>query len=366
LYELRQLDIDDPSWIDFVAGRSEATPFHHPAWAQLLADCYSFRAFALVLSTDEGIVGGLPTIELRSRLGRNWISLPFTDHCEPLASSSAAHNELELHLQNAIDEFGVDSVDLAARVDTNGAILHAAGVLHRLAVEPNAERVFARFSKMRTRAIRKAQRGSVTLRLASCSADVDTVFYRLHEQTRRRLGVPVQPRRFFRLLWRRIVEPGLGSVLIAEVAHVPVASAVFFSWNRTTIYKYGGSDPAAWSHRPNDLLFAEAIRSSCQQGDHTFDFGRSEVGAEGLRAFKAAWAAQEEPLFYSSFGAARRRALLTEMARLAEPVIRLAPTSFARLLGTVFYARAARSAFTSPPPSAQAQHALPQDEDPPA
>ena len=69
------------------------------------------------------------------------------------------------------------------------------------------------------------------------AADVET-FYRLHLQTRRRLGVPVQPRRFFALLLERVIRTGLGFVLTAHRDNVPVAGALFCAWNGTVMCKY--------------------------------------------------------------------------------------------------------------------------------
>ena len=36
---LRVLELTDPRWEKFVARQSSATPFHHPDWARLIADC---------------------------------------------------------------------------------------------------------------------------------------------------------------------------------------------------------------------------------------------------------------------------------------------------------------------------------------
>ena len=92
------------------------------------------------------------------------------------------------------------------------------------------------------------------------------MFYRLHVRTRRRLGVPVQPLRYFRLLWRRVLQPGLGTVLIAELDGAPVAAGVFLASRGTCVYKYGASDERRWSARPNHLLFWEAIRWAAARG----------------------------------------------------------------------------------------------------
>src|SRR5262249_59613082 len=120
---------------------------------------------------------------------------------------------------------------------------------------------------------------------------------------RRRQGVPIQPKRFFGLLWDRIIAPGMGSVLVVETpAGDPIAAAVFVAWNGTVVYKFGASDASSWSLRPNHLLFWHAIRTACEQGCRWFDFGRTDLGQEGLRNFKLSWGAAEEPLFYATVG----------------------------------------------------------------
>ena len=58
---LRRLDLADPAWASFVADRPEATIFHHPAWASVLARSYGgLSPFVLVLERDGGIAQGLP------------------------------------------------------------------------------------------------------------------------------------------------------------------------------------------------------------------------------------------------------------------------------------------------------------------
>jgi hypothetical protein len=47
----------------------------------------------------------------------------------------------------------------------------------------------------------------------------------------------------------------------------------------------------------------EAIRSSCRDGHRVFDFGRTEQGNEGLRAFELGWGARKEELAYTAFAA---------------------------------------------------------------
>ena len=151
--------------------------------------------------------------------------------------------------------------------------------------------------------------------------------------------MPVQPRRFFRLLWENAISTGLGSVLIVEASAQPVAAAVFLAWNGTVIYKFGASDPSTRSLCPNHLLLWHAIRVACEQGYRWFDFGRTDVGQEGLRTFKLSWGAAEEPLIYRTLGGKPEPASTGEgvATRVLGPVIRHGPLLLCRAVGETLY-----------------------------
>jgi len=179
----------------------------------------------------------------------------------------------------------------------------------------------------------------LTVRLGDRPEDLVETFYRLHLKTRRRQGVPIQPRRFFHLLWRHAIATGLGSVLVVEAAGTPIAAAVFLQANGTVIYKFGASDEDAWSLRPNHLLFWHAIRSACESGAKRFDWGRTDLDNEGLRSFKRSWGAEEIPLEYCSMlprsGAAGAQHGLS--GRVLGAMIRRSPETVGRLVGEALY-----------------------------
>jgi lipid II:glycine glycyltransferase (peptidoglycan interpeptide bridge formation enzyme) len=213
-------------------------------------------------------------------------------------------------------------------------------VRHTLPLGDDPDTLYKSFSKMHQRNIRKAGRAGVRI-LCSSVADAVNVFYGLHLLTRRRLGVPIQPQRFFRLLGERLLVPGLGFVLTAYLEDVPVASAVFLAWNGWLIYKYGASDARYWECRPNNLLFWEAIRWGLGHGCHTLDFGRTDLDDQGLRDFKMGWGGREEALVYSVIGEPAPKVSAFRLSHLMTPVIQRSPAWVCRLLGELFYKYAA-------------------------
>jgi lipid II:glycine glycyltransferase (peptidoglycan interpeptide bridge formation enzyme) len=212
-------------------------------------------------------------------------------------------------------------------------------VRHSLELASDAGAVHARLSSMHQRNIRKAVRAGVEIARGNAEGDIET-FYQLHLRTRRRHGVPIQPRRFFRLLQRRVIEPGHGFVLTASVGGSPIASAVFLAWNGVLMYKYGASDERYWEHRPNNLLLWSAIKWGCENGYRSFDLGRSDLHDPGLRSFKSGWGASEEPLIHSGTALEREHARpIVEWALAA--MIRRAHPWVSRALGELLYRYAA-------------------------
>jgi CelD/BcsL family acetyltransferase involved in cellulose biosynthesis len=337
--EMIECSVDDSRWQELVAGDPDALPFHHPAWSRLLAEAYGFKAFVLALAGDDGaLTAGVPVVEVQKRSRKRWISLPFTDSCQPLASGDTLA-VFASSLESARQAAGVTSYEVRAELPS-AQIHQKAALLHVLPLTGDPEEIAQRFRASVRRNIRAAQRTDAVVRTASHERDLTERFYDLHVGVRRRLGLPVQPLRFFRLLWSRMIEPGLGRVLLVDVNGETVAGAVFLTWNGNIVYKYGASEPRYWPLRPNNLLFWEAIKSACENGFDRFDFGRTDLDSASLRQFKLGWGTDELPLQYSVLGEAGRPGGVAP-PRIVRGAIRHSPRWVARALGEIFYRRAA-------------------------
>lgn len=341
---LSTLALGDPRWGSFVEAAPRATPFHHPAWAELLASTYGYRAFAVALSYADGeLIAGMPFLEVRTLARRRrWISLPFTDECPPLLSDSTSSAELAGAMAVELERLGAPSVELRGTMDGFGWRTAADAVIHELELDSDIERIRSRFSRSQViRNIARAQREGVVVRHATSSKDLDA-FYALHTRTRRRQGVPVQPRRFFELLWTRLVDSGLASILLADAGgREAVAGALFLTSGGTTIYKFGASDVDSWPRRPNHLIFWTAIQEACARGDGRFDFGRTDLDNRGLRAFKSGWGAQERPLRYSTLEPGAAAGAEGLASRALSVAIRRGPRWVCRGTGETLYRYAA-------------------------
>lgn len=342
--ELIELDLADPRWATLVRACGDALPFHHPPWAQMLGECYGYRPFALALKENGRLVAGAPMLEVRGlRRGRRWLSLPFTDYCPPLALDADYRDVLAARIAGAASAAGVAAVELRGPVEAMAFAVGTAAVRHTLELTDDPEALLRTFhrSQVQRNIVRGARSGAV-VRTGQSRRDLVETFYDLHARTRRRQGVPVQPRRFFELLWRDLIEPGRGYVLLSWVGGTAVAGAVFLVSDHAVVYKFGASEPSWWKVRPNHGLFWEAIRRGCEDGQRVFDWGRTDLGHQGLRDFKSGWASREEPLAYSTLARDPVRAHGARRGmRAAGAIIRLSPPWVSRALGTALYRYAA-------------------------
>jgi CelD/BcsL family acetyltransferase involved in cellulose biosynthesis len=294
----------------------------------------------VVTEASGNIRAGLPLVEVQTPLwGKRWVALPFTDHCSALGDDSALEPLIVSIAADAIAH-GIGRVDMRAAPPAGTALpSRQVAVRHTLELAADSGAVQAGVSSMHQRNVRKAVRAGVEITRGNSARDVE-IFYQLHQMTRRRHGVPIQPRRFFRLLGERVIAPGHGFVLTAWVAGAPIASAVFLAWNGVLIYKYGASDERSWEHRPNNLLMWTAMKWGCDNGYRSFDFGRSDLEDAGLRAFKSGWGAAEEPLIHCGTALPAEHARPFVQRALATMIRRGHPW-VSRALGELLYRYAA-------------------------
>jgi CelD/BcsL family acetyltransferase involved in cellulose biosynthesis len=357
----------DERWQRFVQSSPDGRVFHHRDWLALLHEQYRYPVQAQCVSDAGEILAGLPLAYVRSALtGRRLVAVPFSDACGPVQLGGACddaraagaplgdppgasaprgdprhadprreaaldlllHELREVHLRRHVD------VEIRAGLPGIGRPGDRYCV-HEAPLEGGLAAVGARFAKMTTRSIARARREGVEVVRAE-DAEALREFYRLHLATRRRQGVPTQPRRFLER-FEQLFERSLGFVLLARVEGRTIAASVFLSFNGVLTYKYGASSRADLQYRPNHAIFAEAIRIGCEQGMHTLDMGRTDLDNEGLRAFKRSWGAREQILTYTLLSARAARPALPRARRVLHTTISRTPALTGRMIGATLY-----------------------------
>jgi CelD/BcsL family acetyltransferase involved in cellulose biosynthesis len=327
----------EPRWQRFLESSANGSIFHHVEWLRLLHAQYRYPLTAFCVTDDDGeIVAGLPFARVRSLLtGTRLVAVPFSDACAPVLRREGDERALDLLLDSIRAENADRGTHLEIRAPLNGLPTGGSFYQHELALEADGEALRGNFSTNVRRGITRAQRDQVEVRRRTDSVALDA-FYALHLRTRRRQGVPTQPKRFVGR-FEALFERGLGFVLLAYWGGQPIAGAVFLSFNRILTYKYGASNPAHLDKRPNHAIFSEAIRWGCDNDQRTLDFGRTDLDHEGLRAFKRSWGADERELSYTRLPRDDMSGARGVVPGAVKTLISRTPAITGRLVGAALY-----------------------------
>src|ERR1700694_92136 len=81
--------LSDPRWSQLVGGDSRATVFHSPGWLLALRETYGYEPIVLTTSPpSQPLANGVVFCRIKSWFtGSRLVSLPFSDHCEPLVGA---------------------------------------------------------------------------------------------------------------------------------------------------------------------------------------------------------------------------------------------------------------------------------------
>jgi len=327
--------IADPRWAQLIEHDPRASLFHSPGWLKALRDTYDFEPVALTTSApSEQLANGVVFCEVKSWFtGNRLVSLPFSDHCEPLLR--AGEDPGEFAAVAGSDQWRyveLRPVD-AAPAGRSGFREAEKFWLHRLDLSPSAEEIFRRFhNDCVRRKIRKAEKEHVVYEEGNNRALLES-FYQLLLRTRRRHRLPPQPKSWFRNLSKFLPE----SIKFRQASKdgQPIASILTFSYKNKLMYKYGCSDERYHKLGGMQLLLWRAIQEAKDKNYSEFDLGRCERENVGLRMFKDRWGATRSPLTYWRFRSGKFSA--EHEHQFARRILRLCPPPLLELAGRSFY-----------------------------
>ena len=359
--------IEFGEWDSRLAEHPHATVFHTAAWARVLAETYRLKPCFFLLRDDSGAFQGLlPCMSSGSRWrGYRCVSLPFTDACPPLLpDEDQTATPSTLGCLRTIPEEPCGSLDrLASNQPLLAAALRHAESIgarylelrdsavwtrpflpsvsfhgHEVPLFSDEESQLARCSPAMRRGLRKGIRSHLSLKEGREWTDMEA-YYALHCQTRRRHGIPPQPLEFFRNIHRAIVSKGNGFVVLASVGGSTIAGAVFLTFGKHALYKFGASVETHLHLRPNNAVLWHGIRTCAQAGFSHLDLGRTSLDNEGLRRFKLALGG-EERLIHCVRHDVRLGHIVATPDRAHgwhNRIFRLLPLTVNRALGEVLY-----------------------------
>jgi hypothetical protein len=235
--------------------------------------------------------------------GKRVISLPFSDHCQPLVNSAGTLAEVISFIFaeriRAGQKFAeIRPLCLASSIlSTTPSIKTAKSYcFHSLDLSGSSEDIFRKFHKdCIQRKIRRAGKEN----LAYCSGRSRSLlkdFYGLQVLTRRHHGLPPQP-----FGWFSNLLDCLGDQLTIRTASkngAPVAAIITTRFKNTITYKYGCSNPNLNKLGGMPFLFWKTIEEGKASGATNFDLGRSDLENHGLIDFKDRLGASRSRVIY--------------------------------------------------------------------
>jgi hypothetical protein len=79
-----------PNWDSLLLSSTGYSFFHSLGWARVLCESYRFKPLYFIQLSQDRLSALLPLMEAHTfLLGRKGISLPFSDHCFPIASNGS-------------------------------------------------------------------------------------------------------------------------------------------------------------------------------------------------------------------------------------------------------------------------------------
>jgi CelD/BcsL family acetyltransferase involved in cellulose biosynthesis len=288
----------DPLWYKLV-DQAPSSVFHSPGWIQVLSDTYGWEASAYVVLDQHGNPqAGIPFCRISDILGQRIVALPFSDYCDPLVNDAESWRFL-------IDRLLPEQCPITVRCLHNDLPLSderfslvKQAKWHRLDLRPQLDALWHAMHDSTHRAIRKSERGGLTVRMAQSEQELRS-FFEMHLRVRKfKYGLLAQPYSFFQNIWRRFVDAQRGFLLLAVHEDKIVAGDFFLEWKDTLYYKFNASLPDVLSLRPNDLLIWEGIQLGKNKGLTYLDFGLSDIDQEGLIRYKRKFGTEEKTISF--------------------------------------------------------------------
>jgi len=294
--------VSDSRWDELIARHPQASVFHQRGWLQALVRTYGYEPFVLTsAAAGEPLKDGLLLCRVSSLMtGTRLVSLPFSDHCEPLLNGSNETPAFANWLRKQCREkhFGYVEIRPFGLGQWTVSCLqpNRSYWFHDLDLSPSLEQLFNRMHHNSfRRKIRRAEKERLSCE-AGRSMQLLDEFYRLLLMTRRRHQLLPQPRAWFENL---VVYMGDKlQISLARKNGTAVAAMITLQYGSCVVYKYGCSDARFHNLGGMPFLFWKLVEKSKLSGAERIDLGRSDLDNEGLVVFKDRLGTQKKLLTY--------------------------------------------------------------------
>ena len=185
--------------------------------------------------------------------------------------------------------------------------------------------------------ITRAQKSNLSLAEVHDSNGLKS-FYNLYMKTRKRLGKPVRPFRFFLAMFNTYEKDNKISLMLARLDNKDVAGLLLFKYKDRVSAEYAASDSSYKRFSPNHFLFWEAIKKSYSEGYKFFDFGETPSDNQNLSKFKGYWGTEVKQFSNFTYPATAATNRGNKFSyKIISTLCRNSPSIFQQLIGNFLY-----------------------------
>lgn len=280
-------------WDAFAMQCPEATFFHRYGWKTVIEQAFGHRTWFFAAESGGTIQGILSLAEVKSRLfGHSLASLPFCVSGGIAAISDSARTALDAAAQKLAARLQVGHLEYRNLTVQHPDWLHKdLYVTFRKAISADHDLNMNAIPRKQRAMVRKGIKAGLE---STIDEGVDRLFAAYAESVHR-LGTPVFPKRYFRLL-KDTFGDDCDVLTITHQGRL-IASVLSFYFRDEVLPYYGGGTAEAREVAGNDFMYWELMRRAADRGARLFDFGRSKLGT-GSFDFKKNWGFEPTPLHY--------------------------------------------------------------------
>jgi hypothetical protein len=292
-------NIKDYEWERFLDNCHTASIYHTPQWKDFLVKTFNYEPhYLFAKDNNDNITGLLALFYTKSKLtGNRLCCVPFTPFCGYIGYE---HSK-DLLINMGIDLFlktDANYFEIRDLLNSNRFCHHNLFSIQILELSSDINQTWKKLSKGTRGSTKKSIKSGVCVYSTKNIEDLKQ-FYELNCTTKKRIGVPCHPWKFYNNMFKSLNERV--SLYVAKYDNEIVAGGIFLYFGDTVIYGYAASNPHYLTIRPNNALTWKSIEDACVNGYHYFNFGRTSYDNKGLIEYKRRWGTVEKKLYYSYY-----------------------------------------------------------------
>ena len=292
-------EVKEGEWKKFLDNCNAASIYHTPEWKKFLESTFNYKPHYLFVEDDSGkIVGLLPLFHVKSKLtGNRLCSVPFSHICGPIGDKSAV-NFLIGEGVNLYEDSNVNHLEIRDYVDFDGFQRQSSFSTYILELSRNVEVVRKKLKRDVRKGIRKADRNNLIIESAQ---DTDNLkeFYDLNCMTKKEIGVPSHPPKFFGNLFKFLSDSI--KLYVVNYKNEIICGGIVIYYKNKALYGYSAANSKYLKLYPYNVFRWGSIEDACLRGYEYFDFGRASCDNVGLIDYKKRWGTIEKKLYYSYY-----------------------------------------------------------------